>query len=230
MDFSKRNNLEELMDNPDLSFEEMAGTLRGLGRVNRVLGGYGPSLDGLARLVGGQRSITVLDVGAGGGDTILAMTQWGRRKGIEVKIEGIDLSDAIVSYARQRTRKISNVEIRRANLFEIEGQEKFDIVHAALMLHHLSDEEVIHALVQMHRLARRGVVINDLHRHRLGYLASRMVLPAISRNRLVRHDGPVSILRAFQRQELVDFVRRARLPEPELRWWPFFRWQMILRK
>lgn len=227
---SRQADLEEMMDDPNLSPEKMAETLRGLGRVNRVLGGYGPSIHGVGRLVGERGKVTILDVGSGGGDTALEMVAWGRRQGIEVEVEGIDLSASIVSFAREQTREEPKIQIREANLFELGEERQYDVVHAALMLHHLPEAEVGRALQKMYALSRLGVVINDLHRHRAGYLASRVVLPAISRCPMVRHDGPVSILRAFSRAELFAIARESGLPEPEVRWWPFFRWQMILRR
>jgi SAM-dependent methyltransferase len=172
----------------------------------------------------------VLDVGTGCGDTPRRLVDWARRGSVDLFVKGIDLSPATVAHARQRCRGYRHIDVECLDLFELPEHERYDVVHASLVLHHLSDDAVVEALGKMYRLSRLGVVINDLHRHWAGHVASRLVLPLISRDPMVRHDGPLSILRAFRARELEELTARAGLPTPRLAWWPMFRWQMILRR
>lgn len=230
MDFESRSEREELLDDPRVDPRELCGTLDGLERVNALLGGYKASIEGVASLAQGRDALSILDVGTGCGDTPRQLARWAQRRCIDLYVKGIDRSEVTVDHARSRSIAFRNIDIEGEDLFDLPEREHFDIVHAALVLHHLSDEAIVEALRKMYAISRLGIVINDLHRHRLGYLGSRLVLPLISKNRLVRHDGPVSVLRAFTREDLLGLVRRAGLPEPEIRWRPLFRWQMILRR
>lgn len=229
-DFSKRNDLQELMDDPGADPAEIEGTVEGLARVNTLLGGYGPSIEGVERLAGDSKTLSILDVGTGCADTPRRLVEWASWRGIDVFVKGIDLSPVIAEYGRKRCVAYRNIEVQARDIFEMDDEERFDVVHAALMLHHLSDDDIVGVLEKMFSMSRLGVVINDLHRHRLGYYGSRIILPFISRNHFVRHDGPVSVLRAFTRHELEDFARRAGISLFEIRWMPLFRWQLILFK
>ena len=67
-----------------------------------------------------------------------------------------------------------------------------------------------------------------LHPNRLGY--SKWLTALRSQNRLIRHDAPLSVLRAFRRSELEDLARRGALPAPEVSWRWAFRWRMVVKK
>ena len=59
------------------------------------------------------------------------------------------------------------------------------------------------------RLATRGVVVNDLVRRRRPYVRSWLVTRPF--NAVLRHDGPLSVRRAFRPDELTALARRAEM-------------------
>jgi 2-polyprenyl-3-methyl-5-hydroxy-6-metoxy-1,4-benzoquinol methylase len=63
------------------------------------------------------------------------MVVGGRRRGIDVRVKAIDLADTTVARARRLSHAHPEIEVAKVNLFDIEEQE-FDVVHAALVLHH----------------------------------------------------------------------------------------------
>ena len=76
-----------------------------------------------------------------------------------------------------------------------------DIVACCLFLHHLEPSQVMRFLAEAQRVARVAVVINDLERmaihFRLAQCNSRF-----DPSRISRHDGPVSVRRAYTFREL----------------------------
>ena len=231
-DFSKRHALAEQMEDPSLDSKRLERTLEDLADVNTAVGGYAPSLDGIGRLLDaeGQRRYSILDVGSGSGDVARRIADWAERRGLDVDVTGIDLSTTTVDYARRRSRGYDNIAFEKSNLFELADNRQFDVVHAALMLHHLDGEQAVRGLRKMGALSRRGLVVNDLHRHPVNYVGSKIVLRLLSDNPIIRHDGSVSVLRSFTRRELSDLAYRAGLLDAEIRWWPLFRWQMVVRQ
>lgn len=232
-DFSVRSSRQELMDDLSIQGAELRETLDGLERINRIFRGYEPSLDGVAALLQmrpEQRRFRLLDVGTGSADTPRVLSRWAAAQNLAIDIHGIDLTPTTIEHARQRSRDYPNISIHQQNLFALENQHPFDVVHAALMLHHLSDADAIRALRKMFELSVLGIVINDLHRHPLNFAGSHVLLPMVSKNRLIRHDGPLSVLRAFTRAELRSLIARADLPEPQIIWRAPFRWQVIIRR
>jgi len=97
----------------------------------------------------------------------------------------------------------------------------FDVVMASLFFHHLSNDNCVQVLSQMWRIARRRILINDLHRHAVAYFSIRALTALFSKSRMVRHDGPVSVLRAFRSSELLDIARRAGVPARVHRSFPY---------
>lgn len=230
-DFSERSSELELMDAPDLPVDEISATLDELAVINSVLGGYGPSVGGVRSLLPrGCRRVRILDVGTGGGDIPRRIARWAERRGIDATVVGIDLSEPTVEYSRRKSEGRTGLEFRCADVRDLRPGERFDIVHAALTLHHFDDESAVDVLRTMGSLARWGVVINDLHRHPVAYHSIRWLTRLLSRSRLIRSDAPLSVLRAFRRGELVRLVARAGLPPARITWRWAFRWQVIISK
>jgi hypothetical protein len=58
----------------------------------------------------------------------------------------------------------------------------------------------------MARVARRGVIVNDLSRGRLALAGARVMTSLLTRHRLTRHDGPLSVQRAYTIKEMRAFI------------------------
>ncbi len=230
-DFSCRTRELELMDDPSISADEMHATLDELAFINRTLGGYRPSLIGLKRLLPKDCSqLRILDVGTGGGDTPHVIQRWAKRRGIDTVIVGIDLSATAVGYARAKWDRLEGVSFEQIDVFDLESQQPFDVVHSALTLHHFEAERLTPLLKKMYNLSRLGMIVNDLQRHPLAYHSIRALTRCFSRSRLIRHDAPLSVLRAFHKADLVEAFEAAGLPAPHISWHWAFRWLAVLSK
>lgn len=217
------------MDDLDgVSPQELDDTLRELRAVNRRLGGHSTSCAALGDLLArgaiarGGGPVTVLDVGGGSGDVAEAMLRWGARNGVDLEITIVELAASITQVAHGRLAGCPGVRVRTGNLFDA-APRSFDVVHAALVLHHFDGSDAARALGQMAQVARRAVVVNDLRRHWLPWMLIRAVTAVASRNRLIRNDAPLSVARAFTAD---DWRRLARETGLDLRWrrrWAF-RW------
>jgi 2-polyprenyl-3-methyl-5-hydroxy-6-metoxy-1,4-benzoquinol methylase len=91
-----------------------------------------------------------------------------------------------------------------------------DVAICSLVLHHLPEEAVVDLLGRLAELVRLGFVVSDFRRGRLAWAAVWLATHAVSRNRLTRHDGPLSVRRAYTPEELCGLAARAQLPD--LRW------------
>jgi 2-polyprenyl-3-methyl-5-hydroxy-6-metoxy-1,4-benzoquinol methylase len=103
-----------------------------------------------------------------------------------------------------------------------EEDQSFDIVTSTLVCHHLTDEELTLFIQKGKKVAKRMLLCNDLHRHPLAYGLFALVAPLLFPNRLIFHDGLLSIRRAFTRKDLEKLTEE--LPKAKISWhWPF-RW------
>lgn len=241
--FARRSSADEWMDDPSIGGPELEAALRQLTRINRLLGGYAPSVAGVLGLLGGAaphpsvlpRTARLLDVGTGAADTPRRLIEACAARGTVLHVTAIDLAAHTVAYAQRHSAAHPSLNAVQADLLAIDADApgaRFDVVHAAMVLHHFRDDDAVRALARMYALAEFGVIVNDLHRHPLAYWGFRALAAVAFRNRMIRHDGPVSVLRGFRRAELRALAARAGWPmdRTRLRWWPLFRWQLVADK
>ena len=120
----------------------------------------------------------------------------------------------IVEVARARARGTPEIVVERATLADVAASgRRFDYVIASLFLHHVPADGLRETLLVIDRLAVRGVVIGDLVRSPAALVAVG-ALSAAAGNAIVRHDGPLSVRRAFTVQELATPRRGTRPPVP----------------
>ncbi|MCW8088382.1 methyltransferase domain-containing protein [Sabulicella glaciei] len=220
---SLRSREAELMDGEALSYAEFRDCLHQLDAINGLSLGHRPTLRWLARLAGERRSLSVLDLGSGGGDMLRRIAAWAARRGIEAHLVGLDLNPMAARAAAEATPPGLPIQWVTADAMTWTPPERPDAVISALFAHHLEDEAIIALLRRMQSMARLGWFVNDLHRHWLPEHFLRLAFRWPGVNRLVRHDGPVSVRRALTRPEWQSLLDRARV-EAEITWHFPFRW------
>jgi ubiquinone/menaquinone biosynthesis C-methylase UbiE len=89
--------------------------------------------------------------------------------------------------------------------------ESVDVVMSALTLHHLEPEPAIRFLGELDTAAGTGWLVNDLLRGRLAYAMVWLVTRLFTRNRMARHDGPLSVRRAYTLAETARLCEKAGL-------------------
>ncbi len=215
IDFGRRvppRDLPELMDG-ECSYEDFRGCLRSLEQVNRWLLGYRPTLAWLERLPRGVREpVHIVDVGSGGGDLLRQIADWTRRRGIAVRLTGIDLNPYAAWAAVESTRKELEIAWVTGDALEYRPEKPMDIVVSSLMAHHLEDDEIIALLRWMEAAAQTGWFINDLERSEWSCRIFGWVAKVVGWHRFVRHDGPVSFRRAFRKEDWVRLLDAAEVP------------------
>ncbi len=218
----------ELLDGP-LDPDVLAGNLRDLARTNHWLGGTAISRRALLTLVriGGRTSrasrnsgdgdgevIRLLDVGTGLADIPAALIDWTARHGLHVRVEAVDARPEIVDVARRRFGDRADLALGVATGAALPFPDRgFDISHASLVLHHLEPDDAVRVLREMRRVSRVGVIVNDLDRSFLAWLAAWIGFRSVTRNRYTRHDGPLSVRRAYHPGEIAALAARAGLVE-----------------
>jgi ubiquinone/menaquinone biosynthesis C-methylase UbiE len=222
-----RRDEPELMDAPDLDPEELAGNLRDIRRVNRLLGGTAIVLRHLPTLITAAprgRCLTVLDLATGSADIPVAISRWAKRNRQAMTIVASDSSEQMLADARRQVSSSPKISLVRYDARSVPLPDaSFDIVLLSLSLHHFPPDEAVRVLREMRRLARVGFIVNDLRRCRLGYLGAHLAGKLTTRNRLTRHDAPLSVLRAYTPDELADLLRQAGVTDAEISTHRWFR-------
>ncbi|MFN8353860.1 MAG: methyltransferase domain-containing protein [Spirosomataceae bacterium] len=229
MDFSRRSYQPELIDDLNLNEEALAQNLRELERTNYWLGGNQVTIRGFKRLIGSKKTpLTVADLGCGGGDMLLTLAKWLRKKRLNASLIGIDANAFMIDYAQQRTASFAEIRYEQQDVFsETFKQQTFDVVMMTLFCHHFTDEQLLTLFKGLRQQARVGIIINDLHRHWLAYYSIQVIAQLLGASYLYRHDSKLSVLRAFKRTELATLLSEAGFQHVQIRWRWAFRWEVV---
>jgi 2-polyprenyl-3-methyl-5-hydroxy-6-metoxy-1,4-benzoquinol methylase len=207
---------EELMDEPGRPPSELAHALSDLRGVNRWLGGRRVVLHHLSRLIdrNPRASYRILDIGTGSGDIPLSIVRWAKARGMGIEIVATDNHPTTLELARRHTAEAREITIENADALALPyGDGAFDIALCSTALHHFdAEEDVVRVLREMDRVTRIGFVVNDLARSRAALAGARLLAATVWRRHvLTRHDGPLSVRRAFTPAELRRFASIAGL-------------------
>lgn len=230
-DFSIRAQEEELMDDLDSKGEIISQTLKELETINTLLGGNHVTINGIERLLNRAkiRSFSIADLGCGGGDILRLIRRWSIRKNLKVELIGIDANPNIVKEAKASTPDSYEIKFESQNIFSSEFLSRsFDIVTGTLFFHHFTNEQLADFFRQLQRQTRIGCVINDIHRHWFAYHSIKWLTQLFSKSPMVKNDAPLSVLRAFKKDELVQIMNSAGIKTYSIRWMWAFRWQVIV--
>jgi SAM-dependent methyltransferase len=238
------------MDTETVSFAEFDDCLKTLQIINTLTLAYRPTLRWFKQMTGtrsrsgvlcrvpgcnaaGARPpVSVLDVGCGGGDMLRKIWRWAKKRNLTVELEGIDLNPWSKKSADLATPADAPIRFQTADLFALDPSRRPDFIVSSLFTHHLTHGELVRFIQWMDRHAARGWFINDLHRHPLPYSFIKYAVRALFSNRMIRHDAPVSVARAFTASEWRDLLREAAIPveRTEIEWFFPFRYGISCRK
>lgn len=204
--------------------QEYADCLFQLDRIGRYLGGDCATFWAFKQLKHLPNSI--LDVGCGGGLFTIRLAQHYP----QAKVMGIDISSEAIEFAKKQPCP-PNVEFYVPPSPQLHyAPHTFDVITATLVCHHLKDEELVAFLKNAYHIAKSAVILNDLHRYFLAALGFKVLAPLLFPNRLIEHDGLLSVQRAFKRQDWVRLLQAANIPPAHfsITWHWAFRWMVII--
>lgn len=227
-----RSNQSEEMDDFDFSGPVLTKTLNQIANINKWLGGNAVSINGLKKLLKDcplDKKITVIDLGCGNGDMLRVVADYGRKRGLDFDLLGVDANQHTIDYARELSKEYAEISYVMQDVLadDFEGIP-CDIVLATLFMHHFKKEEITTLVTSMLNRANTGIIINDLHRSKLAYFLYKLVTFPV-KNQMVKKDGLISILRGFKRKDLNEMASVI-TGKSIIVWKWAFRYQWIIRK
>lgn len=227
----KRSFEKEILDlgSDHYSPEEYNSCLKLLKRLNFFLGGFRASRRAFKNL--NTIPSSILEVGCGGGYLCQCLHRWFPN----ATVHGIDISREAIDHAEKHLPE----EFKKKVTFSMQNgktieypDNSFDVVTAMLVCHHMTDDELVIFLKQSYRISSQAVIINDLHRHILAYISFSLIAPFAFPNRLIWHDGRLSVRRSFHKRDWFSLLEKAGFQKQQctLKWHPAFRWTLTIRK
>jgi 2-polyprenyl-3-methyl-5-hydroxy-6-metoxy-1,4-benzoquinol methylase len=224
MSLAARVVVPELMDAPGLDPVAHTRALVGLSRLNALAASrrlVWTPVEAFARAHG--RSLDVVDVACGGGDTAIDLAARARAAGLELQVRGVDVSPTALEHARHAAVDAGvDVAFERTNVLDVHDLPlRADVLTCTLFLHHTSRPQALSLLRAMANAARLGIVVVDLLRTRLGFALATLAARLVTRSPIVHFDAAASVRAAFSFDEVRALAQEAGLVPMTLeRVWP----------
>jgi SAM-dependent methyltransferase len=229
------------MDDPALPAVDHMHALDALARINVLSLTSAQVVRAITRMKAGRersrladrpdgRPLHVVDVACGGGDVTVAVARrLGRRlpAGVAgrpaVQVTGLDKSPRAVARAERCAPSLAGSAHVSFGVLDIltDPCPPCDIATVSLFLHHLDDDDAVRVLASLAGAARIGIVASDLLRTVTGLTLAVVGTAVLSRSRVARVDGPLSVRAARTPAEYRALLDRAGLREATIhRAWP----------
>jgi hypothetical protein len=232
VDTSKRSNQKEMMDDFSIGGDLLRDVLDKLENINRWLGGNLVTINSLKKVLKNQpkdQEIVIVDIGCGHGDILRDVAKFGRKNGYKFKLLGVDANPTAIEYADELSAEFKELSFIAEDIFSDEFKERqFDVVIATLFLHHFEEKPLISFLEDTLKHTKKAIIVNDLHRHKLAYYLFKLLAVFIG-NKMIIHDGLISVLRGFKRKDLEIISHKVNV-KPQISWKWAFRWRWIIQK
>ena len=209
--FKQRSTQSEILDSPGIPEPLLIRNLREMDFLNHTTGGFSISLEGIKMLLNDKKDRTfhIADLGCGSGGSLKYLARWARKNGIRAKFSGIDKNQMAINYLKKKCAGFPEIKGYALEYTDyLKQKTPVDIIHCSLFCHHLPDEELVQLIQKMKSVARVGFVINDLQRNRRAYYSALIMTYLLGGTKLAKHDGPVSVLRGFKKNELDLFMKK----------------------
>jgi SAM-dependent methyltransferase len=217
--FRHRSLEPEHLDKGDYTPEEYEGCIHELQRVNQWLGDAQALRSSLLREIEktGLQNFSVVDVGAGSGELLRVIAEWGRINNRSTQLLGVELNARSARAIAEQSASFPEIRTVRADGLHLPfADNRFDYAICSLFTHHFDNDGAVAIVRELSRVASRGIFVIDLHRHPVPYYFFTTIARSFLRNRLIREDGALSILRSFTPFELADLGKRAGLEETKV--------------
>ena len=196
----------EYLDAPGVDPRLVRRSLADVALANALFGGTRAVLLELGLVLPElSATATLLDVGSGVGDIAARARELARQRDVELSLITIDMAETLAVASRART---GNAVRGNATALPF-ANRSVDVVMCSQTLHHFDDASAACVLRELHRVARVRVIISDLRRSWLAAAGLWLASFPLGFHPVSRHDGVVSIMRGYTRDELRRLIQSA---------------------
>jgi len=205
-----RSQEPELLDAPGFSPELARKSYIFMERVNRYFGGISNVRRFIAEEASRRQPLRVLDIGSGACDIPLALCDWARRNGVDLRFTCLEIEPEAMAIAKEKLARERSwepqIELLAEDAFTHRPAQPYDCATSSMCFHHFSDEKILELLEHLRGIVSGRVFINDLRREPLALLGA-VALSAFS-DPGVKHDSRLSVRRGFRVDELRTLLKR----------------------
>ena len=188
---------------------ELSADLRSLQRLNRYFGSYALIEHFLRRWVRPGAQVSLLDFCTATGDIPRLIVDWAQARAVRIRIDAVDFQPSTLALAKIECAAYPEIRLICADVMRFVPEALYDYVICSLALHHFSDDGAVMLLGRMRRFARKGVLIADIERSDFSIIGIHLLTEFFFRRPMIKHDGRLSMRRAFSTAEFNSLAVQA---------------------
>lgn len=207
-DFGSRHPGPEWMD-LGLSESQKRLNYQEIDRINRFMGVYEALFQTLVRVSKehAHKPLRILECGSGSGASMVAILKKAQKHHLSWEWTAVDVDPLACALAKEKLAKAGLSNQARVMQDKAERvlatQGPFDVLVGSLFLHHLSNSEILELWTCARSHLRLGMIWDDLERRPLSFYGFRLLSFVLGLSEVSRHDGALSILRSFKRNDWI---------------------------
>ena len=231
INLKNRSLQKELLDAEGIPFADIKKNMQELDKVNKLLGGHAITIEGIKKFLQTlPDKLSVCEIGCGGGDNLVAISNYCNQQNIPVTLIGIDIKKECIDYAVERNPQLDATWIC-SDYQSVEFTKVLpDVIFSSLFCHHFTQAELVQMMKWLKNNCTHGFFINDLHRHPLAYFSIKWITKLFSGSYLVKNDAPLSVARAFHKKEWQEIFAQAGIENYSILWKWAFRHLIVYHK
>jgi hypothetical protein len=219
--FLHREVVPEIIDDFNWKGKELDQNLEEIEWINKYLGGTHTSAYPVLSYI--QKNL--------GKDIMVAEMIQQACKGVKkIGLTGVDANPNILGFAQTHFKDDPIHWVQADIMTEPEKIPTAHIYMLNLFLHHFHTNEIEKILGHLLQKNPELIVVNDLHRSRMAYALFTLLCKIKTTSPVTFHDGRLSILKGFNRKEMVNMVENMNGYSYQLHWKWAFRWQLLIHK
>jgi ubiquinone/menaquinone biosynthesis C-methylase UbiE len=219
--FSTRSNIQEIMDRPETSLNEIRSTLKDQAWINEKLGSGNATWVHAIPIMAKCDSdpVRILELACGGADISRHLVNKARELSKKVEVTCLDINEKALIVANRLSRDYPEISFVLSDVLGSPFREsEFDLVMMPMFLHHLTNDDVVEVLRTAGKISRGWVIVADLIRSPLAWTIIKGIAEIKEFHPVTKHDSALSVQRAFSYKELADIALKA-----EIKQWQIFR-------
>jgi 2-polyprenyl-3-methyl-5-hydroxy-6-metoxy-1,4-benzoquinol methylase len=204
-----RSEMKEIADLPIENLVEYKESVQYFKKTNGLFFNHSLIYKFIQHFLNKKKSINVLDIGTGMADLPVYLSKKFKKQHINCLVTGIDTNAQVIELAFNEIKGYPNIKLLQSSIHDL--SERYDIVTASQVFHHLAPQEAVKFLKEAYKKANTAVIISDLIRSRIVYWLVKFFVYATTTNKINRYDGAISVLRCYSDDEIIEFMKKANI-------------------
>lgn len=222
MNLRERSYQKEQLDNLELSGKTLHKTLDSLKWINKFFGNHKQLGTAVLRYAKKNRDtndpIKIVDLGCGGGDSLIAISKKLQEHGISAQCIGIDGNAESIAHARNRITNSNHIQYEVDDILNPNFEPpSCDLIICSHFIYHFGDNNLVLFLKKLTKLKVKALIFSELYRSPLAFhlfRVSHLILPI---SKMAKLDGLLAIQRAFTISEMQSILDEASLKKQSVK-------------